>query len=83
MKIHLTINHELEETEVHIHAKEYNEQIERLMRQLQASQTTMLDGYDQQEIHLLKFPIFIPFTQRMPKYFYRQMSKSLSQAKII
>ena len=52
MKIHLTINHELEETEVHIHAKEYNEQIERLMRQLQASQTTMLDGYDQQEIHL-------------------------------
>lgn len=54
MKIHLTIHHELEETEVHIHAKEYNEQIERLMQQLQASQTTMLDGYFQQEIHLLK-----------------------------
>ncbi len=54
MKIHLTIHYELEETEVHIHAKEYNEQIERLMQQLQASQTTMLDGYFQQEIHLLK-----------------------------
>lgn len=54
MKIHLTIHHELEETEVHIQAKEYNEQIERLMQQLQASQTTMLDGYFQQEIHLLK-----------------------------
>ncbi|MGA3598651.1 LytTR family DNA-binding domain-containing protein [Lysinibacillus agricola] len=54
MKIHLTINSELEETEVHIHAKEYNEQIERLMKQLQASQTTMLDGYFQQEIHMLK-----------------------------
>lgn len=54
MKIHLTINSALEETEVHIHAKEYTEQIERLMKQLQASQTTMLDGYFQQEIHMLK-----------------------------
>ncbi|MCM3634509.1 LytTR family DNA-binding domain-containing protein [Paenibacillus camelliae] len=57
MKIQLTINHALEETEVHILAKEYNEQIEKLMKQLQASQTTqatVLDGYLQQEIHLLK-----------------------------
>lgn len=54
MKIHLTINRALEETEIHIHAKEYTEQIERLMKQLQSSQTTMLDGYLQQEIHMLK-----------------------------
>lgn len=57
MKIQLTINQALEETEVHILAKEYNEQIEKLMKQLQASQTTqatVLDGYLQQEIHLLK-----------------------------
>lgn len=57
MKIQLTINNALEETEVHIFAKEYSEQIEKLMKQLQASQTsqaTVLDGYLQQEIHLLK-----------------------------
>ncbi|MGE7113108.1 LytTR family DNA-binding domain-containing protein [Lysinibacillus sp. NPDC047702] len=54
MKIHLTINSALEEIEIHIHAKEYNEQIERMMKQLQASQTTMIDGYIQQEIHMLK-----------------------------
>jgi len=54
MKIHLTINSALEENEIHIHAKEYNEQIERLMKQLQISQTTMIDGYIQQEIHMLK-----------------------------
>jgi len=57
LKIQLTINQALEETEVHILAKEYNEQIEKLMKQLQASQTTqatVLDGYLQQEIHLLK-----------------------------
>ncbi|WP_100401795.1 LytTR family DNA-binding domain-containing protein [Bacillus sp. FJAT-42315] len=54
MKIHLTINHALEETEIHIHAKEYNGQIEQLMKQLQAAQTTMIDGYLQQDIHMLK-----------------------------
>ncbi len=54
MKIHLMINSALEETEIHIYAKEYNENIEKLMKQLQAAQTTMLDGYLQQEIHLLK-----------------------------
>lgn len=57
MKIQLTINSEIAETEVHIHAKEYNEQIERLMKQLQAAQSAqahVLDGYLQHEIHLLK-----------------------------
>lgn len=57
MKIHLNINSALEETEVHIYAKEYNEQVERLMKQLQAAQanqSNVLDGYLQQEIHLLK-----------------------------
>lgn len=54
MKIHLTINSELQETEIHIHAKEYNDQIEKLMKQLQATQSTMIDGYLQQEIHMLK-----------------------------
>lgn len=57
MKIQLTINSEIEETEIHIFAKEYNEQLERLMKHLQAvqsSQTNVLDGYLQSEIHLLK-----------------------------
>ena len=80
MKIHLTINSELEETEVHIHAKEYTEQIERLMKQLQASQTTMLDGYFQQEIHMLKFQIFTPFTQRVQKYFCRRRNRNSKQS---
>lgn len=54
MKIHLSINRALQETEIHIHAKEYNEQIEKLMKQLQTTQSTMIDGYLQQEIHMLK-----------------------------
>lgn len=55
MKIHLIINSEIEETEIHIHTKEYNEQIELLMKQLQATQSpTMIDGYFNQDIHMLK-----------------------------
>ena len=55
MKINLIINQELKETEVHVHAKEYTEQIEKLMRQLQsAHSSSMITGYLKQEIHLLK-----------------------------
>ena len=57
MKIQLTINSALEQTEIHVYAKEYNEQIEQLMKQLKAANTVhagVIDGYLQQEIHLLK-----------------------------
>ena len=56
MKIHLIINDQLEETEIHIHAKEYNEQIEQLMRQLHSSTKVVdrIDGYVGQEIYMLK-----------------------------
>ena len=54
MKIHLVINSELQEIEIHIHAKEYNEQIEKLMKQLKTTQSKVIDGYLQQEIHMLK-----------------------------
>lgn len=54
LKIYLTINDDLDDTEIHIHAKQYNEQIEQLMKLLQKPQTTIIDGYLQQEIHLIK-----------------------------
>lgn len=54
MKIQLTIDDTLQETEIHICAKEYNEQIEQLMKLLQSSQTNVIDGYLQQDIHMLK-----------------------------
>lgn len=79
MKIHLMINSALEETEIHIHAKEYNEHIEKLMKQLQAAQTTMLDGYLQQEIHLIKITDIYSIYAEGAKVFYRQRSKNLNQ----
>lgn len=69
MKIHLTINSELQETEIHIHTKEYNEQIEKLMKQLQATQSTIIDGYIQQEIHMLKISDIYSIYAEGPKVF--------------
>lgn len=55
MKIQLIIDEKIQETELQIRANQYNEQIERLMKQLQDIQTTTtIDGYLQQEIHMLK-----------------------------
>lgn len=55
MKIQLIIDEKYHETEIHIYARQYNEQIERLMEQLKGVQTTtVIDGYLQQEIHMLK-----------------------------
>lgn len=55
MKIQLIIDGKIQETEIQIRANQYNEQIERLMKQLQELQTiTAIDGYLQQEIHMLK-----------------------------
>ena len=55
MKIQLIIDEKIQETELQIRANQYNEQIERLMKQLHDIQTTTtIDGYLQQEIHMLK-----------------------------
>ncbi|WP_332647353.1 LytTR family DNA-binding domain-containing protein [Lysinibacillus sp. 54212] len=55
MKIQLIIDENIQETEIQIRASQYNEQIERLMKRLQDLQTTVaIDGYLQQEIHMLK-----------------------------
>lgn len=55
MKIQLMIDEKFQETEIHICAKQYDEQIEQLMKQLQVVQTTtVIDGYLQQDIHMLK-----------------------------
>lgn len=55
MKIQLIIDENIQETEIQILENQYNEQIEQLMKRLQDMQTTVaIDGYLQQEIHMLK-----------------------------
>lgn len=81
MKIHLVINNDIETTEIHIHAKEYNEQIEQLMKQLQATQSpTMIDGYFNQDIHMLKVDEIYSIYAEGPKV-YLQTEEQEFEAK--
>ncbi|MFY0743129.1 LytTR family DNA-binding domain-containing protein [Solibacillus silvestris] len=55
MKIHLHIEHQLMEVEVHVHAPEYNEQVAQLMKKLNQSTTNdTIAGYSNGDIHLIK-----------------------------
>ena len=55
MKIHLLIEQHLSEIEVHVHAPEYNEQVEHLMKKLnQATKNDTIAGYCNEDIHLIK-----------------------------
>ncbi|WP_339194741.1 LytTR family DNA-binding domain-containing protein [Solibacillus sp. FSL R5-0449] len=55
MKIHLHIEQELSEIEVHVHASEYNEQVVQLMKKLnQATKNDTIPGYMDGDIHLIK-----------------------------
>ena len=55
MKIHLHIEHQLMEVEVHVHAPEYNEQVGQLMKKLNQSTTNdTIAGYCNGDIHLIK-----------------------------
>ncbi|MGM9950059.1 MAG: LytTR family DNA-binding domain-containing protein [Lysinibacillus sp.] len=54
MKIHVTIEKQYEDIEVHLYANEYSDEVERLMRRLKMPEVTKVDGYKEQEIHMLK-----------------------------
>lgn len=70
MKIHLIIDEQYDETEVHIYAKHYSEAIEKLMQQLnKAKALDLIDGYIGQEIHMLKIAdIFSVFAEGAKVY---------------
>lgn len=54
MKIHVKIEKQYEEIEVHLYANAYSEEVERLMKRLKTPEVTTVDGYKEQEIRMLK-----------------------------
>ncbi|MEK4386342.1 LytTR family DNA-binding domain-containing protein [Solibacillus sp. FSL W7-1464] len=55
MKIHLHIEQQLSEIEVHVHAPEYGEQVAQLLKKLnQATKNDTIAGYIDGDIHLIK-----------------------------
>ena len=70
MKIHLHIENDCSEIEVHIHAPQYDETIEQLMKKLKSSPQESIAGYLDDDIHLLKpHEIYSIYTEDGKVYF--------------
>ncbi|WP_336045942.1 LytTR family DNA-binding domain-containing protein [Solibacillus ferritrahens] len=64
MKVHLHIENDCKEIEVHIHAPKFDETIEQLMRKINSSSPESIAGYSDGDIHLLKLSeIYSIFTE--------------------
>ena len=64
MKVHLHIENDRTEIEVHIHAPKFDETIEQLMKKINSSTIESIAGYSNGDIHLLKpHEIYSIFTE--------------------
>ncbi|MGK4153139.1 LytTR family DNA-binding domain-containing protein [Kurthia gibsonii] len=64
VKFVVTIDEKIEDIEVHIHAANYSEEVEKLVESLKTPKMKMIAGYREQEVHMLKIEdIFSIFTE--------------------
>lgn len=69
MKIHLQIDKNQKEIEVHIHAAKYDEAVEQLMKKLKSTSSEKIAGYVNGDIHLLNPPeIYTIFSEEGKVY---------------
>lgn len=70
MKIHLHIENDLQQIEVHIHAPEYTEAVEQLMKKLnQQTMPATIAGYWEGDIHLLQIDEVLSIYSEQGKVF--------------
>nr|WP_106781735.1 LytTR family DNA-binding domain-containing protein [Lysinibacillus timonensis] len=83
MQIKLIIDDRYEETEIHIHAKSYTAEVEQLMKNLKSSTTEVIDGYINQQIHMLKVTdIYFVFSEGPKVYFQTDEEEFESKRKL-
>lgn len=83
MQIKLFIDEKYEDTEVHIYAKAFTEEIEQLMKQLKSTQSDTIDGYIAQEIYMLKISdIYFVYSEGGKVYFQTDEEEYESKRKL-
>ncbi|MBK3494704.1 LytTR family transcriptional regulator DNA-binding domain-containing protein [Viridibacillus sp. YIM B01967] len=83
MQIKLIIDEKYAETEIHIHANAYSEQLEQLMKYLKATSTDVIDGYLQQDIYMLKITdIYSVYSEGAKIYFQTDEHEYESKRKL-
>ncbi|MGG0756669.1 LytTR family transcriptional regulator, partial [Brevibacillus laterosporus] len=82
MQIKLIIDENVKETEIHIHTNAYTNEIERIMRYFESSNTEVIDGYVQQQIYMLKIiDIYFVYSEGSKVYFSTDEDKYESKRK--
>lgn len=83
MQIKLIIDDRYDETEIHIHTKAYTPEIEQLMKTLKSSTTEVIDGYADQQIHMLKISdIYFVYSEGAKIYFQTDEDEYESKRKL-
>ncbi|MGE6259258.1 LytTR family DNA-binding domain-containing protein [Heyndrickxia sporothermodurans] len=83
MQIKLIIDEKIEDTEIHIHANSFTDEIEQIMKFLKSSKTEVIDGYIQQEIYMLKISdIYFVYSEGAKVYFQTDEDEYESKRKL-
>lgn len=83
MKLHLKLEEQYKEVEVHIFAETYNTEIEQLMKLLKAPKTSIIDGYSGTEIRMLKVEdIYTIYVENAKVYFQTEEEEYESKRKL-
>ncbi len=83
MKIHVTIEKQYEEIEIHLYADAFSEEVEKLMKRLKMPEVTKVDGYKEQEIHMLKLDeIYSVYAEGSKIYFQTEEEEFESKRKL-
>lgn len=83
MKLHLKLEEQYKEVEVHIFAETYNTEVEQLMKLLKAPKTSIIDGYSDTEIRMLKVEdIYTIYVENAKVYFQTEEEEFESKRKL-
>ncbi|MGG0658431.1 LytTR family DNA-binding domain-containing protein [Rummeliibacillus pycnus] len=83
MKVQVTLDDKYQEIEVQINAKSFDDEVEQIMRQLKTPLTSVIDGYVNQEIRMLKVSeIFTVYVEEGKVYFQTDEEEYQSKKKL-
>ena len=83
MKVQVTLDDKYEEIEVNINARNFDEEVQQLMHKLKTPTTSVIDGYINQEIRMLKVAeIYTVYVEEGKVYFQTDEEEYQSKKKL-
>jgi len=83
MKVQVTLDDKYEEIEVNINARNFDEEVQQLMNKLKTPTASVIDGYIEQEIRMLKVAeIYTVYVEEGKVYFQTDEEEYQSKKKL-